>query len=217
MISQAPPVNEAQLIEKVNSLQGLSIGQLASNLNINIPTAPQHKKGWLGKQLEIVLGATANNLSEPDFRCLGVELKTLPINKNGYPAESTFITHIPLLTIHQQSFETSQCYRKLKRVLWVLIEDDEAIPFNERRIGQSILWSPSLEEKQVLQNDWLEFVFLISTGQLNQIDGKMGDYLQVRPKASHGRALCYGFDEQGQKVLTYLVAFICAPLLRKDY
>ena len=39
-------------------------------------------------------------------------------------------------------------------------------------------------------------------GKLSEIDATMGEYLQIRPKASNGQSLCYGFDEEGSKILT---------------
>ena len=160
------------------------------------------RKGWTGQAIEKALGTTAGNRAGPDFCALGVELKTLPINHLGKPAESTFVTSIPLLTIHQEHWHSSQCYAKLKRVLWLPIEGEHDIPFQHRRIGPAVLWSPSSEEETILSNDWMELSFMISSGKLAEIDASMGDYLQVRPKAANGKSLCYGVDEQGNKVLT---------------
>ena len=138
----------------------------------------------------------------PDFVALGIELKTLPINATGKPAESTFVTSIPLLTIHNQTWETSQCWAKLRRVLWILIEADARLPFAHRRIGKAILWSPSLAEQVILEQDWTELTMLMVQGKIHELDARLGVYLQVRPKAADARSLCYGLDESGQKILT---------------
>jgi DNA mismatch repair protein MutH len=196
------PKSEADLLDRCQVIEGLTLGQLASQLGLTIPSNPLHRKGWAGMAIEYALGANAGNKAGPDFTELGIELKSLPINHLGRPAESTFVTTIPLLTIHQQTWETSQCLAKLRRVLWLPVEDDQHISYGHRRIGRSMLWSPSAEQNAVLANDWSELTLLISTGMLADIDASMGDYLQVRPKAAHARSLCYGFDEQGHKVLT---------------
>jgi DNA mismatch repair protein MutH len=187
---------------RCRTIEGLSFAQLAQHLQITIPEHALQRKGWVGTALERVLGTTAGNLSLPDFVNLGIELKTLPINANGKPAESTFVTSIPLLTIHTQTWETSQCWAKLRRVLWILIEADPNLPFAHRRIGQAVLWSPSLAEQAILAQDWMELTLLISQGKVQDIDARMGQYLQIRPKAADARSLCYGLNEQGQKVLT---------------
>nr|WP_253675023.1 MutH/Sau3AI family endonuclease [Legionella micdadei] len=107
------------------------------------------------------MGTTAGTKSIPDFTELGIELKTLPLNDKGKPAESTFVTSIPLLTIHQQDWPTSQCYAKLKRVLWLPIEGDRRIPFEHRRIGRGFLWSPNQDEQTILSEDWHELVSIL--------------------------------------------------------
>lgn len=195
-------LSEAQLLARCQAIEGLTFAQLAARCAIILPEKPLQRKGWLGLAMEKALGATAGNRSLPDFIELGIELKTLPINALGKPAESTFMTSIPLLSLHQQTWKTSQCYQKLKRVLWVPVEDDVHIPYPYRRIGRALLWSPSLEDETILEQDWLELSRMICTGYLADIHAGMGDYLQVRPKAASGKSLCYGYDEQGQKILT---------------
>ena len=206
-------------MDRCQALEGLSLAQLATRLHLSIPENPLQRKGWTGQAIELALGTNAGNKSAPDFSELGVELKTLPINQLGKPSESTFVTTIPLLTIHKQTWETSQCFVKLRRVLWLPIEDCPLIPFSHRRIGHGILWSPTSHEEAVLASDWSELSLMIGTGMLAEIDASMGQYLQVRPKAANAKSLCYGFDEAGTKVLTlprgfYLRSRFTAMILR---
>lgn len=196
------PTSEEELLQRCSYIEGLSFIQLANLLKISIPYEPSKRKGWTGQAIELMLGTTAGQQALPDFVNLGIELKTLPLNHRCYPAESTFITSIPLLSIQEQTWKTSQCYSKLKRVLWIPIEGDKQIPFEERRIGQGVLWSPNAEEENILAEDWRELTFMISSGYLEQIDASLGEYLQVRPKAANAKSLCYGFDQEGSKVLT---------------
>ena len=196
------PQTEDELLARCQTLAGKTFAQLASLLTLVIPTEVVERKGWVGQAIELALGASAGSQSKPDFVQLGVELKTIPVTASGRPAESTFVTNIPLLTIHEQTWETSQCFSKLKRVLWIPIESDSGIPFVHRRIGQPILWSPTQAQQDVLSTDWTELTTMIAMGQLNQLDATFGVYLQVRPKAANARSRCLGFDEQGCKVQT---------------
>ncbi len=195
-------ITETVLLARCSTIEGYSLGQLAQHLHLVIPEHALQRKGWTGTALEKVLGATAGNQSLPDFMELGIELKTLPINAAGKPAESTFVTAIPLLTIQEQTWETSQCWGKLQRVLWIPIEADPLIPFAHRRIGKAILWTPSRVEQNILAEDWYELTGMITQGKLHDLDARMGTYLQVRPKAADARSLCYGIDEHGKKILT---------------
>lgn len=202
LLKNTPPKTETELIERCQKIEGLNIAQLAMVLGLSIPENPNQRKGWFGQALELALGCDACNKAAPDFQQLGIELKTLPIAKSGKPAESTFVTSIPLLTIHQEQWKSSQCYSKLKRVLWVPIEGDTNILYIHRRIGRGFLWSPNKEEERILSEDWCYLTLQISTGQLDTLDGRAGEYLQVRPKAANKQSLCYGFDHQGNKIKT---------------
>lgn len=197
-----PPQTEDELNHRCQQLAGLSFGQLSLHLGLSIPERASERKGWLGQALEIALGTDASNKSLPDFTGLGIELKTLPIAASGKPTESTFITTIPLLTIHQQTWKSSQCYVKLKRVLWIPSEGDTDIPYMQRRIGRGFIWSPNQEQERILESDWHHLSSQISTGYLETLDARAGEYLQVRPKAANGKSLCYGYDAEGNKVLT---------------
>lgn len=218
--STFPPKTEDELIERCKQFEGFSFGQLAMELGLIIPEQSNQRKGWVGQAIELALGANASNKALPDFQYLGIELKTLPIAKSGKPTESTFITSISLLTIHQEDWRSSQCYGKLKRVLWIPVEGDTDIPYLHRRIGRGFLWSPDQQEEQILAEDWNYLTLQISTGQLATIDAKAGTYLQVRPKGANGKSLCYGYDEEGNKVKTlprgfYLRSCFTDMILRK--
>ncbi|ASQ45922.1 DNA mismatch repair endonuclease MutH [Legionella clemsonensis] len=211
--------SETELLERCRNIEGLSFLQLASMLQISIPAEKTKRKGWTGLAIELALGTTAGTKAIPDFSYLGIELKTLPLNPTGKPAESTFVTSIPLLTIHQQQWLSSQCYSKLRRILWIPVEGDRNIPFEHRRIGHGFLWSPSKEDELILAGDWHELTFMIGCGKLEKIDATIGQYLQVRPKAANAKSLCYGFDEEGSKILTlprgfYLRSSFTAQILQ---
>lgn len=196
------PKNEDELLSRCALIEGLTFSQLSSLTQFFIPAQESKRKGWTGNAIEIALGTTAGTKSLPDFNHLGIELKTIPFGRNGKPSESTFVTSIPLLTIHHQEWPTSTCYQKLKRVLWVPVEGDNQIPFLQRRIGQARLWSPNADEEAILARDWLELSLMIGTGKLEDIGASMGEYLQVRPKGANARSLCYGYDSEGNRILT---------------
>lgn len=196
------PKSEEELLDRCRDLEGITLSQLAVMLNTPLPMNPNHRKGWVGQAIEWILGATASNHSLPDFTHLGIELKTIPVSQIGNPIESTFIVTIPLLTIHQQQWATSQCYAKLKRVLWISIEGNKEIPFAHRRVGRGILWSPNSEQEKTLAHDWDHLTSLIATGQLETLNASIGSCLHIRPKAANGSSLTYYYDTEGNKTQT---------------
>jgi len=162
------------------------------------PGAPRHTKGYAGTLLECVLGADAGSRSLPDFTRLGIELKSIPVNAAGVPAESTFLCVAPLRGASGQRWEDSPVWHKLRRVLWIPLEADRRLPLAVRRVGWPVLWSPDQEDARVLREDWEELMELLVTGSYAQLDARVGRYLQIRPKAANARALAPSFDAAGE-------------------
>ena len=197
-----PPVSETELLEKANGIAGQTLQQIARLHNISVPENLKHCKGWVGELIETSLGATAGSLPEPDFQHIGVELKTLPVNKKLKPSESTYVCTVPLTHNQNITWESSLVKIKLSRVLWVPVEAEPEIPMAERRVGQPILWSPDPAQEKVLRHDWEELTEMIILGDLDKITARHGEYLQIRPKAANAKILRDGIDQEGNRILT---------------
>lgn len=207
-----PPLSENELLESASKIAGKTLRQIANQQRLETPDNQGHHKGWVGQLLELSLGATAGSLPEPDFLHIGVELKTLPLNRTGKPKESTFVCAINLTNLESQ-WENSLVQRKLSRVLWLPIEADPDIPLAARRIGSAILWSPDKDQESVLRRDWEELMDMIAMGELEQITAHQGQYLQIRPKASNSKALCKGINSEGEEILTLPRGFYLRTIL----
>lgn len=197
-----PPTSQNELLARSESLAGKTLGQVAAQLEVTVPDNLQRHKGWVGSLLEKALGANAGNLAEPDFVDLGIELKTLPLNANGFPKESTYVCTVAMHQTGEVNWRDSWVRRKLSHVLWVPIEADNSIPLAERYIGQAWLWQPTQQQELCLQRDWEELMDRIVLGEQDEITGLEGEYLQLRPKAAHSRIVANGISETGgiQKV-----------------
>jgi len=160
------------------------------------------EKGWIGLLLEQVLGASAGSKPEPDFPHLGIELKSLPINTQGKPLETTFVCVAPLTGLVGASWETSHIRNKMARVLWVPVISERHIPIGERMVGTPFIWSPSPEEEHLLSLDWQELTDMIVLGEVENISGKHGQVLQLRPKAANSQAKTKAFNKHGQPFQT---------------
>lgn len=213
------PFSQTELLARVHAIAGLTVGQSACQYQLEVPNDLRHHKGWFGHLIEKVLGASAGSKPIPDFPNLGIELKTLPIGKNGRPAESTFVASIALMGIANETWETSVVKKKLSHVLWLPIENDKDIPFSQRRIGLGFLWRPSVEQEAILKKDWQELANLIAMGQIDEISAHLGEALQIRPKAANAKALTTALNRQGQRIKTlprgfYLRASFTHKVLR---
>lgn len=192
-----PPRSQAELLTRCQVLVGKTLGQVAAEQNIFVPENLQRHKGWVGNLLEIALGANAGNKAQPDFVDLAIEMKTLPLNAQGQPKESTYVCTVSMKQSGELCWQDSWVKHKLAHVLWVPVEADVTIPLAERYIGQAWLWKPSLEQDAILQRDWEDLMDRIVLGEQAEITAKEGDYLQIRPKAANGKVLSTGVSESG--------------------
>ena len=201
------PQNLEQLLSQAQSIAGLTFGELADELHIPIPPDLKRNKGWVGTLLERALGATAGSKAEQDFSHLGVELKTLPINAEGYPLETTFVSLAPLVQNSGVKWENSHVRHKLSCVLWMPIEGSRHIPLGERHIGAPILWKPTAEQERQLKQDWEELMDLIVLGKLDQITARIGEVMQLRPKGANSRSITKGIGRNGEVIETLPLGF----------
>ena len=207
------PQTLEQLLSQAQSIAGLTFGELADELYIPVPPDLKRDKGWVGMLLERALGATAGSKAEQDFSHLGVELKTLPINAEGYPLETTFVSLAPLIQNSGVKWENSHVRHKLSCVLWMPIEGSRHIPLRERHIGAPILWKPTTEQERQLKQDWEELMDLIVLGKLDQITARIGEVMQLRPKGANSRAVTKGIGKNGEIIDTLPLGFY----LRKEF
>jgi len=197
-----PPESEATLMQRASQMAGKTIGQVADDLAIEVPSTLKKKKGWQGQFIEQALGANAGNLSEPDFIDLNIELKTLPIDYTGKIQESTYVCVLNLADKNIQTWKASAVYRKLQHVLWVPIARNKNQDVFDSQIATPFLWRPSANDFEVIKKDWENAMELVALGQVDQLNARLGEYLQVRPKAANSRALTQSYDSDGNKIET---------------
>ena len=207
------PQTLEQLLSQAQSIAGLTFGELADELHIPVPPDLKRDKGWVGMLLERALGATAGSKAEQDFSHLGVELKTLPINAECYPLETTFVSLAPLVQNSGVKWENSHVRHKLSCVLWMPIEGNRHIPLRERHIGAPILWKPTAEQERQLKQDWEELMDYIVLGKLEQITARIGEVMQLRPKGANSKAITKGISKNGEVIDTLPLGFY----LRKEF
>jgi len=196
------PKNEAELIQRAQALAGLSLGEIAQQQKVKVPTNLNKEKGWIGLLLEQALGASAGSKPVPDFPHLGIELKSIPIDRTGKPLETTFVCVAPLTGLVGATWQTSHIKNKLARVLWVPVISERDIPVAERMVCTPFIWSPSQSEDQLLSQDWQELTDMIVLGNVENIHGKHGQVLQLRPKAANSQARTKAFNKHGQPFMT---------------
>ncbi|MFQ2480337.1 DNA mismatch repair endonuclease MutH [Aeromonas caviae] len=198
----ANPQSEQELLSRAYAMAGFTLAQLAATAGIPVPRDLRRDKGWTGQLIEWQLGASAGSRPEQDFPDLGIELKTIPVDPQGRPLETTFVCVAPLIGVNGQRWEESNVRNKLSRVLWIPVEGSRDIPVGDRRVGMPLLWSPNEEEEGLLRQDWEELMDMIVLGEVEQISARHGQVLQLRPKAANSKALTRAIGRNGQPIMT---------------
>jgi len=202
----APPRDEAELLARARALRGFAVG------------APGVRgKGKVGELVERALGASGGSSATWDFPALKVELKTIPVDfARGVPRESTFVCAASLADADRAEWATSWVRAKLSRVLWVPVEVHAD---GARRIGEPRLWSPSREQQRILAGDFEDILGRVGAGGIEGVNAYLGRWLQLRPKAAHGRVRTTVRAAEGELVATvprgfYLRAKLTGAILR---
>ena len=174
------------------------MGEIAERLAAS-PRAIRHS-GWAGVLIEAALGTDASSLPQPDFRALGLELKTLATRGDGRPVGNTFVCSVELNPTETTRWEDSRLWRKLQRVLWVPILTEPGLPPIERRVGSPFIWSPTEEEGLLLRADWEELLDRLRLFGATGTDSLQGRFLQVRAKAGEGGPRVFAIDDSGERI-----------------
>ena len=217
-----PPDSEQDLLDRCQAIAGKSVAELAGDLATPVPADLKTHKGWLGELLEKSLGANAASLSEPDFIELGIELKTLPVDRQGRVLESTWVCTVPMQQASSIKWQDSCVYHKLRHVLWLPVEAESSIPLAERHVGTALLWKADPDSLAQLHADWEELMEYVALGRLEDISARHGEVLQIRPKAANARVLGETTNSEGMPTKTlprgfYLRSRFTNEILRTHY
>ena len=225
------------LLAHARALVGVTLADLADGMGLPVPVGAVRTKGWPGQIIERELGAgeasraraKRGNPAVPvrsagrgqDFAALGVELKTVPVDPDLTPRESTAVCQIDPVSISGESWETSYVRHKLARVLWVaLVVPPDTRDVGDRRVEAVRLWSPAPAEELVLRTDFELFVRgFFRLGRAAEITGHHGVALQVRPKGRNAADLRSAYGPDGLPVRIgksgfYLRPSFVGPILR---
>ena len=215
-----PPRDEGELLLRAQRLAGRRVSEVAERFGLPVPADLRSHKGWLGQLTEYALGASAASRAEPDFPHLGVELKTIPVDQDARPRESTYVCVAPLDGSLASTWEESWVCRKLSRVLFLPVVGD--VPLGDRLLGASVLWVPDERESSRLRADWEEITERIVRGDLERLDASVGEVLHLRPKGASSRDVTWTLDSDANWVETnprgfYLRRAFTAALLARAF
>lgn len=183
-------MERAEAVQKLQTLVGKELHELAEKYNVTIYRDGKVNKGWAGHVFERFLELPINSAQSPNFGSW--ELKSVPLKylKNGSLTfkETMAITMIDPVNVSQHEFESSHLLAKLNkavviaRIVGKTVDDPSYIhsivEFDlQGELYDAVKADYDLVRKTILDpNKGFEF-----------LTGKMGYYIQPRTKgAGHG-------------------------------
>ena len=153
--------NEKSIIERARLLKGKSLNDILVSSPLSKEIINTANKGRVGNLIEKHwFGIDNNNLSEPDFKEVGIELKVSPIKemKSNILAvkERTKICRINYQTLVNEEWSESHAKSKLNKILFIFYKHD----FNKdnwetQEILNFRLWSLSSDEL-IISSEWFK-------------------------------------------------------------
>jgi len=131
-------------------------------------------KGKFGQYLEkYYFGIENNSDSEPDFKEVGVELKSTPLKalkKGDYsPKERLVLNIINYDTIGDENWESSHFLSKNQLLLLVLYLYEKDKSFLDYLIKYVTLWRIQGEDREIIRQDWEKIVNKIRDGRAHEL------------------------------------------------
>lgn len=156
--------------------------------------SPIKKRGSFGSTLETqYFKIPANTLKEPDFRKVGVELKSTPMKRNAngklVAKERLVLSKINFTELVEESWESSSLLEKTASMLIVAyLYEREKNPVDYRILLTKLWGLPDGDIKQ-FQLDWELIRQKVADGKAHEISGRDTIYLEACTKSANGKVV----------------------------
>ena len=161
----------SSIIEYAKQLKGLTLRQASQK---NIEYHGYKGKGNFGQLLEkYYFGYEPNSNAEPDFKEVGIELKSSPLKllKNGdfRSKERLVLNIINYLTVHQETFEKSSFWKKNAHLLLIFYlhrTNTDVLDYVIKLVDD---WHYPKEDLIIIKHDWKIITQKIKDGKAHEL------------------------------------------------
>lgn len=181
------PKDKESILKHAKKLKGQTLNDFLIVGEIN-----ENNKGGFGQILEQgYFHLDNNNKPVPDFKEVGMELKSTPMRKlkNGShsPKERLALCIINYEDIVNQTFEESFMAKNKNLLIVFYLYEKEKRPL-EYRILDTTEWIFPENDLEIIRRDWKDIRDMVNQGLAHEISGGMTFYLEAMPKgAGHGK------------------------------
>ncbi len=193
-------MNKINQIKKIcNLISFANILNIGYTQNINIKKI-KNDKGIIGKIIENIFQIKNKNDSDADWNDIGLELKTIPLNKKLNPKELTKICIIKKNNI-KVNWEKSQVYKKIKNILWIPYEGSVKIAISKKRILIPFIYTLTNKEEKIIKNEWEIIIESFLFCNNNNFFIKEGEFLKLNKNKKKSYITIYLKKKFTKKIL----------------
>ncbi len=161
-------------------------------------------KGKFGQTLqEKYFGIKNNSDSEPDFKEVGVELKSTPIKKlvkGGFsPKERLILNIIDYNKIIHETWENSHFLTKNEKLLVIIYLYENGIPYLDFLIKYVEFYKLEGKDREIIKRDWETIVNKIKNNLAHELSEGDTLYLGACRKGHHEEPKVYGSSQEPAK------------------
>ncbi|TLS99587.1 MutH/Sau3AI family endonuclease [Aliarcobacter cibarius] len=166
---------ESDILNQINKFESKTLGYIARKFNIEISKG----KNAAATILKKFLGFKNVNSRIKEFEQLGIQVKIISTRKSDFkPWEAVSFPTFKLKELIKENFyegenefvEWDNCslLKDINRILFLPIfrEKNKGIPIEDRILGKAFFWSPSIDELEIIKNEWEKYKQEILEGKV---------------------------------------------------
>lgn len=154
-------LTDNDLVTFYSNYKGWSLSDIRKEVSLKYPDIKLvTNKGIVGQLLEALIGNPPDSNPLPDVIGLGIELKVLPLRKNGkgiQPKERSKIKSLNYNSIVQEEWKTSDVRKKMRKILFLMYEQPTGktyMDWEEFVFHGPLLYLLEIENEDVVEFDW---------------------------------------------------------------
>jgi DNA mismatch repair protein MutH len=152
------------ILDKINLYKDKSLTELSDIFNLKLTNNSKSKEASIVKK---AIGFKSVKSKIKEFEQLGIIVKTINVRiKDNKPFEGILFPAMKLKEFEIEKWEESIFKEYINKILFIPIyKEKDKVPLNKKYLGKAFFWSPSLEEKNIINKEWEQYKYEVINGQ----------------------------------------------------
>lgn len=177
---------EEEVIARLLPFRGMRLREVGEALSISSVAG----KDAASRIVRRALGIKSDSVLLKEFRERGIQVKTVPIGKVGDAYQAMSFPYFKFREMAaEESWEESVFSQYLQRLLIIpLFRRKESVPGLDALLGTPFFWSPSFDQLETIQKEWMLIRDLIRNEKADQLPSYGAtEIIHARPKGQNSK------------------------------